>query len=312
MNLCEGYLPFLLTLPPLINRILKFNYSMNRLLLLFAAVIFPAIGFSQNGFQDVVYLKKGGFVKGVIVEQVPHKSVKLLLNDGTLAYFKVEEIEKFSKERYVEQMVEKKPRNSYVGFTVGLSQPFGSYANKSDAAATLGMHDNLVNVGILFTPEWGLAAAYFGGVNDYKTYTNPIYSNGIIASYKWNVWAYKGALIGPMYSHSLSDKLHIDLRVMGGYTELGLRRKYPNDPAFISQTSEDVTVAAIETGAMLRYDFSRLFSAMLVAEYFGCNPHLSVEGYSYRQPINTLSLGVGLAFRFPCFNTDWLTPLLTR
>jgi hypothetical protein len=284
---------------------------MNRFFaVLIVAIAFPVLSFAQDGFQDVVYLKKGGFVKGVIVEQVPHKSVKLLMNDGTLAYFKVEDIEKFSKERYVEPKAEKKPRNSYIGFSAGLSEPIGSYASRSDAAATLGMHVNLVNVGILLTPNWGLAASYYCSVNDYKTYTNPIYTNGVITGYKWNVWAYKGALIGPMYTQPLLEKLHLDLRIMGGYTDLGLRRKFPNASSFFDQTSDDVTVAAIETGATLRYDFSRLFSAMVIAEYFGCNAHLSVEGYSYKQPLNTLNLGVGFAFRIPSVNVGWIGDLV--
>jgi len=284
---------------------------MNRFLAaLIVAVALPLFGFSQDGFQDVLYLKKGGFVKGVIVEQVPHKSVKLLMNDGTLAYFKVEDIEKFSKERYVEPRAERKPRNSYIGFTAGLSEPIGSYANRSDAAATLGMHVNLVNVGILLTPSWGLAASYFCSVNDYKTYTNPIYTSGGVTGYKWNVWAYKGALIGPMYTQPLLEKLHLDLRIMGGYTSLGLRRKLPNASYFFDQTSDDVTVAAIETGATLRYDFSRLFSAMVIAEYFGCNAHLTVGAYSYRQPLNTLNLGVGFAFRIPSINAGWIGNLV--
>lgn len=277
---------------------------------LIVAVALPFVSFSQDGFQDVLYLKKGGFVKGVIVEQVPHKSVKLLLNDGTLAYFKVEDVEKFSKERYVEPKVEKKPRNSYIGFTAGLSEPIGSYASRSDAAATLGMHVNLVNVGYMLSPNWGLAASYFCSINDYKTYSNPIYTNGVLTGYKWNVWAYKGTLIGPMYSQPLLEKLHLDLRVMGGYADLGLKRNIPNSQMYSGEMSDDVTVAAIETGATLRYDFSRLFSAMVIAEYFGCNAHLLVEGYSYKQPLNTLNLGVGLAFRIPSINVNWIADLV--
>jgi len=275
---------------------------MKRLIIgIIAAIAFPAIGFSQNGFQDVVYLKKGGFVKGAIVEQVPHKSVKLLLNDGTLAYFKVEDIEKFSKERYVEQKVDKKPRNSYVGFTVGLSQPFGSYANKSDAAATLGMHTNLITSGEFFSPHWGIAGTIFVAANDYKTYTNPIYnSGGAVVGYKWNVRSYNGALLGFLYSCSPIKNMHIDSRIMGGYTELDLRSKLPNySEYFWGEASSEVITGAFEFGGVVRYDFSRLFSAMVTAEYFGCNPHLSVDGYRYCQPISTLSLGVGFAFRIP-------------
>ncbi len=284
---------------------------MNRFLAVLAvAFLFPLFSLAQEGFQDVIYLKKGGFVKGSIVEQIPHKSVKILLQDGMVASFKVEEIEKFSKERYVEELADKKPRNSYVGFSAGLSMPIGSYANKSDAAATLGMHVNIAQVGYMITPCLGLAATWYGAVNDYETSRSMVLVNGIPAGTKWNVVAYGGTMIGPLYSQRLLKKLHLDLRVMGGYTKLSLRQRWGGLGEMFN--SDDVTTGSVSAGAIIRYDLFRLFSVMACAEYFGCSPHLSVSGYSYQQPINTLSLGVGVAFRIQSINMVHVLPFLAK
>lgn len=59
-------------------------------------------GFVLNGFsqqmQDVVYLKDGSIIRGVIIEQVPNRSIKIQTNDGSIFVYKIEQIEKMTKE----------------------------------------------------------------------------------------------------------------------------------------------------------------------------------------------------------------------
>lgn len=54
-------------------------------------------GFAQE-MQDVVYLKDGSVVKGIIIEQVPNKSIKLQTADGSLFVYQMDAVEKMSKE----------------------------------------------------------------------------------------------------------------------------------------------------------------------------------------------------------------------
>jgi hypothetical protein len=54
--------------------------------------------FCQNNLQDVVYLKNGSIIRGIIVEQIPNKSLKIQTNDRNLFFFNLEEIEKITKE----------------------------------------------------------------------------------------------------------------------------------------------------------------------------------------------------------------------
>lgn len=53
---------------------------------------------AQNNYQDVVYLKNGSIIYGVIIEQIPDKSIKIETTDGSVFVFQMGEIEKLTKE----------------------------------------------------------------------------------------------------------------------------------------------------------------------------------------------------------------------
>lgn len=48
--------------------------------------------------QDVVHLKNGKVIKGIITEQIPNKSLKIKLEDGTLFLYDMDEISQITKE----------------------------------------------------------------------------------------------------------------------------------------------------------------------------------------------------------------------
>jgi len=53
---------------------------------------------NTNQYVDVVYLKNGGVIKGMIIEQVPNVQVKIQTKDGSIFVHKMDEIEKITKE----------------------------------------------------------------------------------------------------------------------------------------------------------------------------------------------------------------------
>jgi hypothetical protein len=65
-------------------------------LLLFALI--TAVSFGQSNYQDVVYLKNGSIIRGVIIEQVPNKSIKIETADRSVFVYQMDEIEKLTKE----------------------------------------------------------------------------------------------------------------------------------------------------------------------------------------------------------------------
>jgi len=78
---------------------------------LFALV---ANAFSQQyaDYQDVVYLKNGGIVRGIIIEQVPQSSLKIETTGGNVFVYTYDEIEKIAKEPKVLQDNERQSQNS--------------------------------------------------------------------------------------------------------------------------------------------------------------------------------------------------------
>ena len=68
---------------------------------IFTVLLFLVIGifaYAQQNYQDVVYLKNGSIIRGTIIEQVPNVSLKIETADRSVMFFKMDEIEKLSKE----------------------------------------------------------------------------------------------------------------------------------------------------------------------------------------------------------------------
>ncbi len=67
-------------------------------LLLFALI--TSVSFGQSNYQDVVYLKNGSIIRGIIIEQVPDKSIKIETADRNVFVYQMDEIERLTKEPF--------------------------------------------------------------------------------------------------------------------------------------------------------------------------------------------------------------------
>jgi hypothetical protein len=68
------------------------------LALLASTFLFPPVARGQNNYEDVVYLKNGGIIHGMIIEQVPNVSIKIQTADRNVFVYRIDEIEKITKE----------------------------------------------------------------------------------------------------------------------------------------------------------------------------------------------------------------------
>ncbi|MBK9628897.1 MAG: hypothetical protein IPO56_14710 [Flavobacteriales bacterium] len=59
----------------------------------------PAAEESKAEWQDVVYLKNGSVIRGMIVEQVPNVSMKIMTADGSIFVYEMEQVSKITKEQ---------------------------------------------------------------------------------------------------------------------------------------------------------------------------------------------------------------------
>lgn len=60
--------------------------------------LFGAVSCAGQTYVDVVHLKNGNTVRGMIIEQVPNESVKIKGQDGSIFVFSMDEVLKFTKE----------------------------------------------------------------------------------------------------------------------------------------------------------------------------------------------------------------------
>ncbi|MCE1168644.1 MAG: hypothetical protein LWX70_11170 [Sphingobacteriia bacterium] len=71
---------------------------MKKILMFLMFGIMSIVAFGQTEYQDVVYLKNGGIIRGVIIEQVPDQIVKIETIDRSVFVYQMNDIEKFTKE----------------------------------------------------------------------------------------------------------------------------------------------------------------------------------------------------------------------
>ena len=61
-------------------------------------ILICQFSYGQNNMEDVVYLKNGSIIRGIIIEQVPNQSIKIQTKDRNVFFYKLDEIEKMTKE----------------------------------------------------------------------------------------------------------------------------------------------------------------------------------------------------------------------
>ena len=72
--------------------------SMKRILLIFAVLLGSCLSIYAQDLQEVVYLKNGSVIKGVIIEQTPNESLKIQTSDGSIFAYKMIDVLKITKE----------------------------------------------------------------------------------------------------------------------------------------------------------------------------------------------------------------------
>jgi hypothetical protein len=261
---------------------------MKKYLTLLSFVLIQTVSFGQNNYQDVVYLKNGSIIRGVIIEQVPNKSIKVETADRNVFVYQMNEIEKLTKENANRdsRVLTSNKRKGFVGLSVGCSSPIGNFANKSNGGAKTGVQLNLVNFGYLFSNNFGIAASWFGASNPIDIY----YYDGNAP------WSYGGLMIGPLISFPISERENWDFKPMVGYSSVTL------PDLGVGLGRQQATSISYSLVSQFRIHLGRKVSLLLSADYFFTKPKFKFNNIYYNinnieQKIETLSTGVGVAYR---------------
>ena len=99
---------------------------MQRFILLtcLTAFVMTSPAFAQQ-MEDVVHLKNGGLIRGIIIEQIPGESLKIKTRDGNVFVYAMDEVAKMSKEPVMGMRghIGAKKKNPWIAF--GLSATGG-------------------------------------------------------------------------------------------------------------------------------------------------------------------------------------------
>ena len=230
---------------------------------------------AQEQYIDVIYLKNGNVLRGTIIEQVPSEYVKLKTSDGSEFVFRVDEIERITKEENpVYLLNENVSKRGYVGVTLGVSIPVGDFADPNNGAAKAGVQINLLNVGFLFSEKFGIGFTWFGAAN-------PLDFPGL------DPWTYGGLMIGPIFTTQGTNKIEFDARMLLGYFNATV-------PDIGLGTENDGNIG-LNLGGVVRYNFSDNLALMLTLDYLSSN--IDFPGYGFTQRFSVVSINGGVALR---------------
>jgi hypothetical protein len=143
--------------------------------------------FAQKELQDVVYLKNGSIIRGLIVETVPNKTVKIVTIDGSSFVFQMDDILRITKEPKVHpygEDDESDQNRTYAGFLlVGLHEAVSNasgqffsihlvnaiHIDRSTLGAGIGLDLIAGASSVFLTPLWIDGRTFFGD-GDAKTF----------------------------------------------------------------------------------------------------------------------------------------------
>lgn len=73
--------------------------TLKKILMLICLTTAGMLSVNAEELQEVVYLKNGSVIRGVILELVPEKSVKIQTSDGNIFVYEMSQVEKIAKEK---------------------------------------------------------------------------------------------------------------------------------------------------------------------------------------------------------------------
>jgi len=143
---------------------------MKTLKLIFVFALLMHIPAIAQSYQENVYLKNGSIIKGVVLEQVPNKSIKVQTSDGSIYVYKMSEVEKITKD--LQETNESKPnkvkskdsRSSVPAFLKGDNGLKKGYRKFIDAGVSLNSDNHHDAVFVETTHGFQLNKVLFVGV----------------------------------------------------------------------------------------------------------------------------------------------------
>ena len=157
-------------------------------------VFITTFAFAQNKYQDAIYLKNGSIIRGMIMEQVPNKTVKIETANRNVFVYKMDEVKKIviesQKSKVIPPAVNSKSHKGYkgiveTGFGIGVGDNgMGRFNLNMISSYQLNSHFSLglgtglryyFNTGSVFIPFFADFRGYF--MNRSEEHTSELQSH---------------------------------------------------------------------------------------------------------------------------------------
>ena len=141
---------------------------MRYLLVFLFFLLIPTVSFTQSFYEDVVHLKNGSIIKGIIIEEIPNTSIKIETADKDVFLIYFDEIEKFTKD--------------FTGSMIGLQSGYRCIMEFGFQYTTDDVIANRIKLGAVFGRQYN-PYFYYGigiGMRHYRNFHGtfvPIYTN---------------------------------------------------------------------------------------------------------------------------------------
>lgn len=183
---------------------------MKKLLAIFVFVSICIFAFAQENYQDVVYLKNGSVIRGLVIEQIPNKSIKIQTADRNVFVYQIDEVEKITKEvNQYQNNTPKVKKDSRHGYQLIIENSAGL------GTGDYGMNMEKFSIinGYRFNPYISLGVGTglrYGSISNYDNEFDNIYLP-IFADFRVNfinrkVTPYISLDLGSAYNLSVSDE----------------------------------------------------------------------------------------------------------
>jgi opacity protein-like surface antigen len=210
--------------------------------------------------EDVLYLKNGSIIRGIIIEQTPNVSIKIKTKDGSIFAYKYEEIEKFAKEEvkgliYADDY-KKIGEHGFKSkkFFIGLKAGYGDWGNVTYGLSLDYAISNYFGLGLdVAYTTWednGYTTYDFDTATGYTSYTLN-YSYSLI-----------GLLLNFSYHFNPGEKFDPYVKTGGGYFLINSTTKWsPRKPTgFTYSPTAEASGIGYGGQAGFNYFFSKSFS----------------------------------------------------
>lgn len=234
--------------------------------------------FGQKHYQEVIYLKDGTVLSGVIIEQIPNQSVTIQTIDDSVFTYPIDEVERIAKEEIFKEVKSDQPleeRKGHIGFSIG-----PNFSLSPDRYQLIPKIDfNLLDVGYRINDHVGIAGSV------------------LVSEDLLDFFYYYGLLAGPTLSLKQSGRVDVDIRSMIGVCFS--RERYHHGSSFFflrSIESKPITSSLLNLGIMFKFRTGKKSAIALNIDYFHAKPKFDFQNLDLNGNINDLSIRSGFVF----------------